>query len=404
MRSLIRCVRAAVAVSVFLAYPTASAAQRGQAESWDMPTLTIDAYATELLPVAWMGVTPSGGVALLQRLDSSVRLFGPDGTSEGSFGRSGEGPGEFRSLLRAGWVADSLWIADRALGRITLLEWGESSPGRTLRFPPVPSQVVGVAERDAYLGSPASPVAVYGDGSVLLSVFERRESALDRGVHASLIRVWSEGRAVHVLEEPAQDPRGTVTYRFGASGEGGMPVPFYPNPLLAISPDGSHIATVDQRGVAGNRFVIAFLNNEGDTITTHAMTAPAHPVVSAAIDSALARIRSHDLLQRSGQARAVVSEVRDRIPEFHPPVLALFLDNLDRAWIGLRAADGRRLWRCLRQDGTIEHAAYLPANITLHAADAHAVWGLRRDEFDVDHVVKFALPPHRERPAYPRVF
>ena len=85
------------------------------------PDLRIDGYAADLVPVEWVGVSPRGTLALFQGQDATVRFFDPEGNLLGSVGRRGSGPGEFESLIRGGWVGDTLWVSDLQLSRITLI-------------------------------------------------------------------------------------------------------------------------------------------------------------------------------------------------------------------------------------------------------------------------------------------
>ena len=83
-----------------------------------------------LIPVA-----DDGTLAVVQGQDQSVRFFASDGASLGRIGGQGEGPGEFVGLGYVGWLADSLWIYDIRLKRMTILT-PERELARTMRMPP----------------------------------------------------------------------------------------------------------------------------------------------------------------------------------------------------------------------------------------------------------------------------
>ena len=61
---------------------------------------------------------PDGTVFVADGLNDEVRVFGLDGVHRRTFGRNGEGPGEFRSLYSLAWVGDRLLTLDPNLGRI----------------------------------------------------------------------------------------------------------------------------------------------------------------------------------------------------------------------------------------------------------------------------------------------
>lgn len=51
-----------------------------------------------------------------------VHRFDRRGTWLGNFGKQGDGPGEFRRPSGMGWRADTLWIADSSLGRLSFFD------------------------------------------------------------------------------------------------------------------------------------------------------------------------------------------------------------------------------------------------------------------------------------------
>ncbi len=66
-----------------------------------------------LVCTACVGLLSDGSVAVIDRASEEVRVFGADGRHLVSMGRSGEGPGEFRSAWFL-WVlpGDTLWVGD----------------------------------------------------------------------------------------------------------------------------------------------------------------------------------------------------------------------------------------------------------------------------------------------------
>ncbi len=58
-------------------------------------------------------------VYVVDRLLSSVVVVGPDGDVLATWGRPGDGPGEFRRVERIGLMAGRVWVFDTALRRVT---------------------------------------------------------------------------------------------------------------------------------------------------------------------------------------------------------------------------------------------------------------------------------------------
>ena len=65
-----------------------------------------------------VAVGPDGTLFVADGINREVRVFGLDGVHRRTFGRNGEGPGEFRSLYSLAWVGDRLLTLDPNLGRI----------------------------------------------------------------------------------------------------------------------------------------------------------------------------------------------------------------------------------------------------------------------------------------------
>jgi hypothetical protein len=63
-----------------------------------------------------------------------IHRFAPDGTPLGSFGREGDGPGEFRSISDISFRGDSLLVWDRGNVRLTVFD-GSLDLVRTMTFP-----------------------------------------------------------------------------------------------------------------------------------------------------------------------------------------------------------------------------------------------------------------------------
>ena len=61
---------------------------------------------------------PDGTVFVADRVNDEIRVFGLDGAHIRTFGRDGEGPGEFGTIYSIAWVGDRLLTLDPWVGRI----------------------------------------------------------------------------------------------------------------------------------------------------------------------------------------------------------------------------------------------------------------------------------------------
>lgn len=74
---------------------------------------------------------PDEAVFVADDMSSEVRVFGVDGTHRRTFGREGEGPGEFARLYSVAWLGDRLLALDAAQGRISEFLGRGGVPGPT---------------------------------------------------------------------------------------------------------------------------------------------------------------------------------------------------------------------------------------------------------------------------------
>jgi hypothetical protein len=81
--------------------------------------------------------TPDGLLIVLEQQAREIRVYGRDGRLVRRFGRSGSGPGEFRSPGAMGSSGDTIWVYDYANARLTLFRTDgtllETVPGAGFR-------------------------------------------------------------------------------------------------------------------------------------------------------------------------------------------------------------------------------------------------------------------------------
>ena len=62
-----------------------------------------------------------GRIAVANDGSQEIRIYGPSGDLQNRYGGDGEGPGEFRSVMLAGCLGDSLVVLDRRLRKVSLI-------------------------------------------------------------------------------------------------------------------------------------------------------------------------------------------------------------------------------------------------------------------------------------------
>jgi hypothetical protein len=103
----------------------------GEPASWDLePVLRLGALEggpEEFGRVRSLLADAEGRIYVAETMTNQVRVFSPEGRHERTFGRRGEGPGEFASLYSLAWMGDDLAAMDPGNARIALLspegEW-----------------------------------------------------------------------------------------------------------------------------------------------------------------------------------------------------------------------------------------------------------------------------------------
>jgi hypothetical protein len=351
------------------------------------PEMRIDGYEADLVPINWLGVSRDGTVAILQAQDLVVRFFDPSGTPIGALGGEGGGPGEFRSLVRAGWKADTLWVSDPMLARVTLI-----SPDRAfLRTLPPLTVVRPLPEDSSALPTFGFvfPYAVYEGDSMLVAAQSGDPRAEALG-GMPLLRVSQEGwiRRVVTLVPHSE---GALNIPLPDGGIGVAHVPYFPDPQWAVSPDGRVIAIVNTtlRGADQGSIPVGAVSDQGAELFKKEFPFEGVPIPRHVADSVL-RVRA-ERARIPEVKRAYESDVRGLVPPVYPPVRDLIVGDDHRIWIGLRATEQGRPWLVLDQGGAAAGIVILPRNSSVRAANGDYVWAVERDEFDVESVVRYRL-------------
>lgn len=354
--------------------------------------LRIDGYEADLVPVTWMGVSSTGVIALIQRQDHAVRLFDAAGAPLGSVGREGEGPGEFRFPVRGGWVGDTLWVGDPNLDRVTLI----SPDAEFIRTLPMTADLrakPGAEHRYPEFLS-ASAYAVYPGDSLLAWAFPSSVGSLaDTFDGPPLLRTSVDGEIDRVVVDPPNLDDDELAIRVDLEG-GGVAlwmIPFYPDPQWIVSPRGDRIATltipVAEPDAATIRVTVVDAN--GGEIFDRVYPVEPVPIPGEVVDSAVAA--AAERARRPELRRAILSDMRDRVPPVYPPATDILVGSDHRVWVELWPTAEGNPWLVLTPDGAPAMRVVLPRNVELRVAGETHIWALERDTFDVESVVRYQV-------------
>jgi hypothetical protein len=381
---------------VFLAWlvMTSCSADRPNAPTSGIPTsipevdLRIDGHEHDLVPITWLGVSPTGQIALIQWQDHNVRIFDASGAPLGSVGREGEGPGEFRRPVRGGWSGDTLWVSDPQINRITLISpslevLGTFAPPPIVRPPPEHADTI------SEYRSPF-PYAVHNRDTLLVSALDRTDRRqINPAIGFPILKVTASGAILQQITRIPMDPGLGVTIQLGGGRVASGLIPYFPRSDWVVAPNGRRLAilTTDMPDSSAPSYRVRVFDASGRVLVDQTFPFDPVPIPQAKLDSAIQAAAARRPDVRSDLEAALRQAARTIYPEAE----RILLGSDNRIWIGLRATDQGRRWLVLDPDGTPTERYLLPGNVLLRAASETHIWAVERDEFDVESVVRYRL-------------
>jgi hypothetical protein len=350
----------------------------------------VDGVQHDLVPIGHLGgvaVRGDGTMVLRQSQDGRVRFFAADGEVAGSFGGPGEGPGEFRSIGRMGWLGDTLWVLDPQQARMTLVSQdfrlartiivptaARPTPADSGRVPGFPLTIPLSPRPDGGFVAYMSPV----DGPDVPEVF-RRMSVY--GVLDSLGYILGIHATVPVPED--------ATVR---SADGGAAsVPFVDRDWFVVAPDGrrSVLARSTRAGEAAGSVQLTVFGESADTVFSRVYPFPAVPIPAAVADSVISGREQRLRALNPGLADAFRDQVR--APANYPPIEMLLVGNDGSIWIERPPSDSGRVYFAIAPDGEPLGSLELPRASYIAAAERAYIWVLERNEVDVESLVRYRV-------------
>lgn len=336
-------------------------------------------------------------LVLFQRISGAVRLtdgrfivgdgaelrlavFAPDGQSVTSWGRGGDGPGEFRSIGGI-WVeqGDTIGVWDPRAHRVTRFE-PDGSVARVdpIRFGPGGSPVPS-GHIDAFLGA-------FGDGRVALGWLvmpqpEPNRTLADRMVFGVFDR---DGRFVRLLGD------GTGMVRFFTERSGSGPFVFSPFPWPAVVNDS--LAYTD-----GSRGEIVLMAPDGRGTRTLQVAGSSLSLRDAwrAFDAAARSVASSPMITLAARMERSLGEVPVHGRMFADDSGRLWLKDYDVATDALPLRPGRLSqggrWKVVTTGGAVVARITIPPNVAPIAVYADRMLAVLRDEFDVERFAVFRI-------------
>ena len=328
---------------------------------------------------------PDGLVYSLHPRDAVVRRWTADGTPAGTIGRRGEGPGEFTQPGRMGFFGDSLWVMDSRLNRASYFDLageflGSASPDISLAGPN------GRAVRPSYPLRDGTFVARPGAGSLQIATGELTENPL--------MRVDAEGNALGTIWLQPFKPLDLLAL-LDERGRGGMfSIQAFPDHPLS-APREAGLLVVDRAAWTGSgpaTIGVTGIDWAGDTLFSRSSPYAPVPLASERVDS-IVRATTERLRNYSeGDVRAATYR-----PSHVPPVGGIVAGRDGTIWLRhfdpARSEGGEQVyeWWVMDAEGHPLARAVTPARLRLRTILSDVVWGVERDELDVEYIVRYRL-------------
>lgn len=342
--------------------------------------LRIDGHEGELVPIGELVVTRDERIVFDQRLDAQLRFYSEEGELVGTFGRRGEGPGEFDTIESMGLSGETLWVFDLSQMRMTLV-----SPAiellRTVSIAPHITAAPGDGEAPRLLRP--LPRALLPDGSLLANFLVSVSDGLPEALRGVVLgRVTSDGELIEAI---GRLPR----VRAGVSlPGGGAGLPFPNVPRSAISRSGTRLAGAftSLEGADVNSFRVWVWDVGGTEIWSDS-----YPFEPRAIPGAVADSAIDARAERLPPEFADLFRDQAEVPPTYPPLAGLHVGRDETIWVEKRIVNGERLHLALDPDGTPLGTLTLPEASRLAEAQANRIWVVETDDLGVESVVRYRV-------------
>lgn len=346
--------------------------------------MRISGHTQELVPIIGVAIGSNDELVLGQPQESRVRYFDSTGEPVGSFGGPGEGPGEFMGLSNIGFIADTLWIWDQNLSRMTLV-----TPGRELvrtfvlnrplrSVPPEFTSLVDWVFPFARALHPNDELTVEFSVPVGFALPEPYEN------HLVLGKVTAAGDVLDLVASIRHGGQVGIS-----TGRGGVYVPalFRNGAYVDISDDTERIigAATSLVGNQADSIAVTMWSAGGHEIWSRSYPFTPVPLDPAEVDSVFAGFQEFPPQFQEALNRELL------IPPVRPPLTGVTIGRDGTVWIEMVEDETGRPYLVLDPTGEPIGSLLLPARSRIAIGDLDRIWVIERDEVDVESVVRYSV-------------
>ena len=350
--------------------------------AWEIgtqPSLSIGAVdsgdADQLFQVTDAARFPDGRIVIANSGSNELRVFNADGSHAATWGRRGEGPGEFTGsspTLVAPWPGDSVAAANPWGTRLSLFD-ADGNHGRDLSLDTRLLNVVDLLSDGKILssGSGGLDAGMTGTSGLIRSDTEWGILAADGTLHASL----------------GEYPGGEWWAVFGADGtiEGGRPHPFGRLTVGAVWGD---LVTI---GVQDSYEIKAFGTDDGSLVRIVRRDGDPGSPTQADLDAYYARRFAN--IPDDDRTNAL-NAVRDMpLVESYPAFMGIISDLAGHLWVReyLGSAEGGLVWTVFDPEGRVQGLIETPPGLRVFEIGADYILGWVYDDLGVEYVQLWPL-------------
>jgi len=335
--------------------PLAATAQSGGVAAIQCETLaTPESGLVDLVAIG-----PGGAIAWTDGpRATAIQLWKPQQQGR-TVSRNGAGPGELRLVSAMGWRADTLWVTDARLNRVT----GFAAGHTFLRTIPLPSRGNVVARDDSsFIGSitaaPQPGAMSLGDGPLVVGVVTP-----------------ASGRIVNLLSVaavPHPDPKVLPTLK--------------PVSAIASNRDASRWCAMANGAVGGTQ--LACVTSTGRVLFETSLLLPERAVPETVLDDEVATFA-----RQMGVPASAVTDQFSR-PRSSSAAFTLMVNGTTDVWVGRsKPADTEAIWERVGFDGKLLTRRVFPGRYQVRAVDGNVFYAAETDLDGVQTLVRCRLAP-----------
>lgn len=327
----------------------------------------------ELYRVVGVHRMDDGRIVVANAGTGELRFYGPSGEWIATAGGTGEGPGEFRQMTTMVVAADSIWVWDLALDRVSVFD-GAGAFVRTILL----------AQTEE--GPPPEFVGRLADGRLLLGQYVRFWVAHpEPGVQPIPIRYEIADPDGGVLKQLGEFEAGIHLVQVRDDHLWSISVPFGRLSYFTPTDDGFLFGT-------GERFEVRQYGASGGLRRVMRLDRTPDPVGSGSLEAWIAAVAA---LRGDADARRILRQRYDGVPlpATRPTYTAVKMDALGNVWAKDYSLPGEEpsRWTVFDSAGVYVGAVTMPEGFEPHQIGADFLLGVSTDSLGVETAEVFSL-------------